>query len=108
MPYANVPALVSRLDAPDEPGEITRLALRFLILTATRTSEVLGARRSEIDQDAAVWTIPAERYKAGREHRVPLSAPALLIVVVPASYRPIRICCFPPPDSADRSQIWRF
>ena len=80
MPYTDVPALVSRLDAPDEPGEITRLALRFLILTAARTSEVLGARRSEIDHDAAVWTIPAERMKAGREHRVPLSAPALLIV----------------------------
>jgi integrase len=55
-------------------------ALEFLILTATRTAEVIGATWSEVDLDAAVWTIPAERMKAKKEHRVPLSKPALAIL----------------------------
>ena len=49
------------------------LALEFLILTATRSGEVRGARWSEIDLTTGIWTIPAGRMKAGREHRVPLS-----------------------------------
>ena len=53
------------------------LALRFLVLTATRTTEVIGARWSEIDLESATWTIPAARMKGGREHRVPLSEEAL-------------------------------
>ena len=48
-------------------------ALEFTILTAVRTSEAIGARWSEIDLDAAVWTIPASRMKAKRDHRVALS-----------------------------------
>ena len=55
-------------------------ALEFLILTAARTGEVIGARWCEIDLDKGLWTIPAARIKAGREHRVPLSASALAIV----------------------------
>ena len=49
-------------------------ALEFAILTATRTSEALGARWNEVDLQRKIWTIPASRMKAGREHRVPLSA----------------------------------
>jgi integrase len=56
------------------------LAFQFLILTATRTSEVVGARWLEIDMKKKIWTIPAHRIKAGREHRVPLSAPAMAIL----------------------------
>ncbi|WP_349816783.1 site-specific integrase [Comamonas sp. NoAH] len=52
-------------------------ALEFLVLTATRSGEVRGATWQEIDMDAAVWTVPAERMKAGKEHRVPLSLQAL-------------------------------
>jgi integrase len=52
-------------------------ALEFAILTAARTNEVLGATWSEIDLDKKVWTIPAERMKARRDHRVPLSEAAL-------------------------------
>ena len=52
-------------------------ALRFVIYTASRTGEALGATWQEIDTDKAVWTVPAERMKAGREHRVPLSPAAL-------------------------------
>jgi integrase len=57
-----------------------RLALRFAILTAARSGEVRGATWDEIDTKAAVWTVPAERMKAGREHRVPLSSQALAVL----------------------------
>jgi len=57
-------------------------ALRFTILTAARTGEVLNATWDEIDLDNAVWTIPAERMKASKEHRVPLSPPASAILKV--------------------------
>jgi integrase len=52
-------------------------ALEFLILTAARTGEVIGARRSEIDLPARMWVVPAERMKGKREHRVPLSSAAM-------------------------------
>jgi len=55
-------------------------ALEFLILTAARSGEVRGATWREVDLGAAVWTIPAERMKAGKEHRVPLSARAVAIL----------------------------
>ena len=55
-------------------------ALEFAILTAARAGEVRGARWSEIDFNDAVWTIPKERMKANREHRVPLSAPAVALL----------------------------
>lgn len=56
------------------------LALQFAILTAARTGEVIGARWAEMDLSAAVWTVPAERMKAGREHRVPLSDAAIAVL----------------------------
>ena len=55
----------------------TILAFQFLVLTAARSGEVRGARWDEIDFDARTWTVPGERMKAGRAHRVPLSAAAL-------------------------------
>jgi integrase len=55
-------------------------ALEFAVLTAARSGEVLGARWKEIDLLAGVWTVPAARMKAGVEHRVPLSAPALALL----------------------------
>lgn len=58
----------------------TRLAIEFLALTAARTTEVRLATRSEIDHQGGVWTVPAERMKAGREHRVPLSSAALRVL----------------------------
>lgn len=61
------------------PG-ISARALQFLILTATRTNETLNARWIEIDFAHNTWTIPAERMKAKREHRVPLSSGAILIL----------------------------
>jgi integrase len=77
MPYADVPAFVAELRNREA---VAALGLEFAILTAARSGEVLGAQWSEIDLEAGVWTIPAKRMKAGREHRVPLSEPALAIV----------------------------
>jgi hypothetical protein len=59
-----------------QPGMGAR-ALEFVILTAARSGEVRGATWAEIDLDEAIWTVPAERMKAGKEHRVPLSEPAV-------------------------------
>ncbi|MGA7453957.1 MAG: integrase arm-type DNA-binding domain-containing protein [Rhodoplanes sp.] len=81
LPYAELPAFMSELAAL--PGVVAR-ALEFLILTAARTAEVTGARWDEIDIGKAVWAVPAERMKAGREHRVPLSARAVeLLAALP-------------------------
>ena len=79
LPWADVPAFVATMrDA--EAVDATKLAFEFLILTASRTSEVIGARWEEVDREAKVWTIPKERIKAGREHRVPLSPRCLEIL----------------------------
>jgi integrase len=56
------------------------VALEFLILTAARTSEAVGARWDEIDLRRAIWTVPGSRIKAGREHRVPLSKSTLALL----------------------------
>ena len=58
-------------------AQSVKLAARFIALTACRTGEALGARWSEIDTEAAVWTIPGERMKTAKAHRVPLSVAAL-------------------------------
>jgi len=75
LPYAEVPGFVVTLREQD--GIAVR-ALEFAILTAARTGEVLGARWSEFGEKT--WTVPAERMKAHREHRVPLSDRALAIL----------------------------
>ena len=75
LPYADLPAFYASLEAQEGLGA---LALRFCILTAARTGEVIGARWQEID--GAVWSVPAERMKGNRPHRVPLSAEALAIL----------------------------
>jgi integrase len=63
-----------------EQEGVAARTLEFLILTATRTGEVIGARWEEFDLDKKVWTIPGDRMKAGKEHRVPLSGSALLLI----------------------------
>ena len=84
LPYAELPAFVGRLQ--ERPAVAAR-ALEFLILTAARTSEVIGARWNEIDLLDKTWTVPAARMKAHREHRVPLSPRALAILKVMQSDR---------------------
>jgi integrase len=76
LPYEEMPEFVCELRLR---SSVSAKALEFLILTAARTGEVIGARWSEIDRNAQVWTIPARRMKGGREHRVPLSRRALEI-----------------------------
>jgi integrase len=75
LPYAEISSFMAALRA--SPSSAGTLALEFLILTAARTGEVTGATWSEMDLQNRIWTIPAERMKAGREHRVPLSARAM-------------------------------
>ena len=77
MPYTDVPTFLRDLRTRDVRAA---RALEFLILTAARTGEVVGAEWSEIDVDARVWTVPASRMKSGREHRVPLSDQAIEII----------------------------
>ena len=69
LPHAQIPAFMQSLTCQEG---MSRWSLEFLILTACRTSEVTGARWAEIDEAGKLWTIPKERMKAGREHRVPL------------------------------------
>ena len=79
MPYADIPAFINRLGKSDL-AEQAQLALEFLILTASRTGEVIKAEWSEIEINLAMWTVPGERMKSGREHRVPLSMRAIEIL----------------------------
>jgi integrase len=86
LPWREIGGFMAQLAA--EEG-VAALSLRFVILTAARTGEAIGARWSEIDMQAAIWTVPAERMKAGREHRVPLSDAALDVLRGAAKLRKI-------------------
>ncbi|WP_238314002.1 tyrosine-type recombinase/integrase [Methylobacterium crusticola] len=77
LPYDEVAAFLASLRGQ---AGIAPRALEFTILTAARSNEVIGARWSEIDSAEKTWTVPAERMKAGRAHRVPLSEPAFAIL----------------------------
>jgi integrase len=77
MPYAVVPAFIERLRGC---GDLSARCLELIILTGVRSGEARGATWSEIDLDARIWTIPALRMKARKEHRVPLSSGALAVL----------------------------
>jgi len=77
LPYAEIAAFLADLRGRDA---LAARALEFVILTGARTSEALNATWGEIDLAAAMWTIPGERMKAGREHRVPLSPQAVALL----------------------------
>ncbi len=99
MAYQDVGDALKKIDECRASAS-ARSALRFLVLTAARTVEVRGARWSEIDEDGRTWTIPAERMKARREHRAPLSGPAMAVL---ESVRPLRRSndlVFPSPTAA--------
>lgn len=76
LPYTDMPRFMAHLRTLDGSAR----ALEFLVLTATRSSEVRGATWDEIDMKAGLWTIPADRMKADREHVVPLSPQALALL----------------------------
>ena len=79
LPYHEVSAALDAVDQSSS-GLVTKLAFHFLVLTAARSGEVRGATWDEIDLDNVTWTVPAERMKARREHRVPLSRRALEVL----------------------------
>ncbi|QGZ93427.1 tyrosine-type recombinase/integrase [Terricaulis silvestris] len=79
LPYAEIARFIRSLRA-STVGEPAKLAFELLILTATRTSETLNAGWTEFDLDERIWTIPPERMKAGRAHRIPLSPRAVEIL----------------------------
>jgi integrase len=74
MPYEDVPEFMKHLR---KRTSVARLALEFLILTASRSGEVRGAKWAEIDLKAKLWTVPAERMKVGKKHVVPLTDAAI-------------------------------
>ncbi len=74
LPWQQVPAFIAELRRRES---IAARALELLVLTAARSGEILGGRWGEVDLDGAIWTVPAARMKAKREHRVALSTPAL-------------------------------
>lgn len=88
LPFRDLPGFMTALRS--RPA-LTARALEFLILTAARSGEVRGALWDEFDLDAAVWTVPAARTKAGREHRVPLSDQALEILKAAGEPQPGRL-----------------
>jgi integrase len=77
LPYAELPGFMAELREQEGVGA---RALEFTILTAARTGEIIGAKRNEANTADKLWTVPAERMKAGKEHRVPLSGRALTIL----------------------------
>lgn len=85
LPYSDIPGFMRALRA--RQGASAR-ALEFLILTAARTGEVIGARAHEIDAKSKMWVIPPSRTKSGREHRVPLCKRALEIIAASGRLAP--------------------
>jgi integrase len=77
LPFAELPAFLKRLR--EMPGTAPK-ALEFTILTIARTNETIGGKIPEIDMTAAVWSVPGERMKTGRDHRVPLTTRAIQIL----------------------------
>ena len=77
MDYQDVPAFMAELGQIDT---VAAASLRFLILTAARTGEVIGARWNEVDWNEKTWTVPAARAKTGRNHVVPLSTGAVAVL----------------------------
>jgi integrase len=86
LPYDELPTFIEKLRAQEA---ISARAPEFAILTVARTGEVIGARWREIDLAEQVWTVPSDRMKAGKEHRVPFSARALTILEDMAPHRQI-------------------
>jgi integrase len=84
LPYVDIASFVAELR---QQKGIGARALEFTILTAARTSEVIGARWDEFNLSERLWTVPPERMKSGREHRVPLSDAAMTIIEHMAAIR---------------------
>ena len=87
LPWQETPEFIGSMEEVLKASEKVRLAIEFTILTAARSGEVRGARWAEFDIEDRLWQVPAERMKAGRAHRVPLSNCALEIIQKMQDYR---------------------
>lgn len=96
LPYANVAAALEKVQI-SEAAPATKLCFRFLVLTACRSGQVRRARWDEIDLEAAVWTIPGDRTKKDKPHRVPLSSAALGVLTEALALRAPAGLVFPSP-----------
>ena len=96
LPYGDVAGALDRIDTSGA-SLATRLCVRFVALTACRSGEVRGARWDEIDLDAATWTIPGDRMKAGKAQRVPLTEAALDVLRQAETHRDRSGLVFPSP-----------
>ncbi len=104
MPWKNIPGFVGKNLRGDNRHDVTRSMLEFLILTASRSSEVRGMKWEEVDLKAAVWTVPAERMKTQQLHRVPLSSRAVEILKAQQGIH--KILVFPSPrDQVELSDM---
>ena len=96
LPYQDVGSALSTVDA-SQSSPASKHCLKFLVLTAARSGEARGATWDEIDIEGATWTIPGSRMKAGTEHRVPLSAQALDVLMLSRELEDGSGLCFPSP-----------
>lgn len=96
LAYAEVPAALAKLEASDA-AETTKLAIRFLTLTACRSGEVRGATWDEVEEHTETWKIPSSRMKSARPHRVPLSQTAQAVLERARDYRDNSGLLFPSP-----------
>ncbi len=101
LPVRDLGSFMERLRKTDGMGA---RALEFVILTAARSGEVRGATWAEIDLDAGIWTVPADRMKAGKEHRVPLSGAALALLRALPKFAGVDLV-FPSPRSGSLSDM---
>lgn len=97
LPYQQVPDAILKIRS-SEAWPATKLAFEFLILTVCRSSEVRGAMWTEVDTEARLWTIPAERMKAGKPHRVPLSNAAITLLKGARGFEDATGLVFPSPQ----------
>ena len=97
-PYRELPAILQAVrDSTATP--VVKLGFELLVLTASRSGELRGALWSEVDLDTATWTIPGDRMKAGKTHRVPLSRRALVVLREARSLSNGNVLVFPGPRS---------
>ncbi|MAP62345.1 MAG: integrase [Microbacterium sp.] len=101
LPYNKVADAIGIVRSSDA-GTVTKLAFEFLVLTATRSVETREARWSEVDLEKKLWTIPAGRMKAKKEHRVPLTDRALEILNAVAPFKQAKSDLIFPGTKEDR------
>ena len=101
--HSEVGAAIDQIKDAGGAWRFTKLCFEFMVLTAARSGEVRGATWDEVDTSRGVWTIPAERMKASQEHRVPLSARALELLMEVKQFADESGLVFPSPSGKQLS-----